>query len=327
MHIGWITPTVGCFGAVREMVEVSNVLIARGHRVTIYHPDGGPVVWLPYQGETAPLKQARRAPVDAMIGIVDWQPELYRALRASRAAVQAVCLMGFDPTPELAAVLRGEQNTDNRALRVMRDAIQDPAVHVLADGAWQLDWVRRQVGTEVGVAFGGVNTEMFRPAPGRRPGPIRIGASGDPRSRKGSDVVAAAVALVREEHPRVEFQTYWGRRLTQEQLVAFYQDCDLFVDAHRRGGWCNPVVEAMACGCAVVCTRIGATEAVAEEGVTARVVGIDDPEALAAAIGWLLGDGERIRRLSDAAVARAAEYDYRRVVPSLERYLLEKVHG
>ena len=101
LRIGWVVPTVGCFGSVREMVEVSNALAGRGHQVTIYSPDGGPVVWLPCRASYGNLEAARRAELDVLLGIVDWQPELYRVLVESRAKRRGVCLMGVHPSAEL----------------------------------------------------------------------------------------------------------------------------------------------------------------------------------------------------------------------------------
>lgn len=324
VKVGWVTPTTGCFGAVREMVEVSNVLVERGHQVTIYSPDGEPCRWLECRAEYGTTGEVVEAGLDAVLGIVDWQPGLYRTVVESGAPMRAICLMGFTPSEQLATMLRGDAPIHDSSTRVLRKALDDPEVHILADSQWQLDWIREHLGRPVGVAFGGVNAAMFRPREGeRREGPYRLGASGDPRDRKGTDTVEAAIEMIRERAPKVEFSTYWGQRYDQAQLVAWYQDADIFLDGHRRGGWCNPVVEAMACGCAVVCTKIGATSAVAHDGRTARVVPVDDPRAMADAALWLLGDAGRMARLSASGMAWIQQYDYRYVVLALEDYLTE----
>ena len=46
MHIAWLVPHLQLFGAIREMVEVCNVMVAHGHQVTIYTPTGEPCAWL-----------------------------------------------------------------------------------------------------------------------------------------------------------------------------------------------------------------------------------------------------------------------------------------
>lgn len=325
MRIGWLIPTVGAFGAVREMVEVSNVWVRRGHAVTLYHPSGGPCVWLPSQAKTATIEELARADLDVLIGIVDWQPDLYSALLKARAAVKAICLMGFSPSEEMAAALRGEQAADNRAWRMMRDAIQRGLL-MLADSSWQAEWAQTQVGIEVGPSFGGINLQQFQP-PLRKPERKvkRIIASGDPRPRKDSGTVEAAVTLLQRELPSLEFDTYWGKRFTQRKLVEFLQSGDVFLDGHLRAGWCNPVIEAMACGCPPVCTDIGAVRDFATHEQTALVVPPGDAEAMAAEAKRLLTDDDLHRRLRDCGLARVRQFDYELVAPELARWLAAKV--
>lgn len=327
MKIGWLIPTVGAFGAVREMVEISNVWARAGHEVTIYHPDGGPVTWLPSAARTADLRQLSRAEPDALIGIIDWRPNLFAALRANAAAIKAVCLMGFEPSEAMAAALRGEGPASDPAWRMMREAIEE-GMAILADSSWQTAWLAEHVGVEAGPPFGGVNLAQFRPAAKRKRDALRVAASGDPRTRKGSDTVYAAMDLVQAElGKRVEFVTYWGRRLDQSQLAEFLQQADVFVDGHRRGGWCNPVAEAMACGAACVCTQIGATADFAVHEQTALVIPADDAKAMAAAILRLAEDDGLRRRAAAAGLTRISEFDYEIVAPRLARFLEERLYS
>ncbi len=328
LRIGWLTPTVGTFGAVREMVEISNVLVERGHSVTIYHPDGLPCVWLPCRAGYGTLAEVATAELDVMIGIIDWQPELYSLMLGSPAKVNAVCLMGFAPTEEMAAGLRGESKPRDHAERVLLDAMRQSMV-ILADSSWQIDWFREATGYAlVGPPFGGINLKQFHPAPKTPRKKLRVIASGDPRERKGGDTVTSAMAMIQAAlGDKVETDTYWNRRFSQTQLVEFLQQGDVFLDGHRRAGWCNPAAEAMACGTAVVCTDIGAVQDFAIRGTTALVVPVDDPGAMAAAAMYAL-DKESVRqRLATNGLAQIAKFDYQTVAVNLEIYLVGRVAG
>ncbi|MCA9890559.1 MAG: hypothetical protein KC546_19400, partial [Anaerolineae bacterium] len=124
MKIGWVIPTVGIFGAVREMVEVSNVFVRAGHDVVIYSPDGHPCKWLPCLAASHPLRRLAPARLDVLIGIIDWQPSLFDAMQKAKARLKVVCMMGFTPSDEMASTLRGEHCGSDPAWSMMRNAIE-----------------------------------------------------------------------------------------------------------------------------------------------------------------------------------------------------------
>jgi glycosyltransferase involved in cell wall biosynthesis len=76
-----------------------------------------------------------------------------------------------------------------------------------------------------------------------------------------------------------------------------------------------PVVllEAMACGRAIVATQVGGIPEVLEDGRTGVLVAAGDPEALADALADLLDRPEFAAALGRAAAERAAEFDPERV--------------
>lgn len=327
LRIGWLVPTVGTFGAVREMVEVSNVLARRGHKVAIYHPDGRECKWLECLAECKKLGFIRTDTLDVLIGIVDWQPDLYDLLLESAAKIKAICLLGFSPSEEMAAALRGERRAGDQAERIIRDAIKRKFL-LLADSSWQLEWLRKNVGYDAGPSFGGVNLRMFRPKPKNvSRETVRVVFSGDPRDRKGTDTVLAAIEILKESSEKMEFDSYWNRKFSQEQLVAFLQKADIFLDGHRRAGWCNPVAEAIACGTVPVCTDIGAVRDFALHEQTALVVPVDDAKAMADEALRLAEDTQLRLRLAENGLQRIRAYSYDIVAPHLEAALEMRVYA
>ncbi len=326
LKIGWIIPTIGTFGAVREMVEVSNVLIGLGHQVFIYHPDGSACKWLKSLAICRKLEDLNSDPLDALIGIVDWQPELYQNLLNAPAKVKAICLLGFEPNDQMARALTGSEPPVDKAQRIIRDAMTKNFL-ILADSSWQIDWMRKNTGYLAGPAFGGVNLRMFRPTLREENKKIKIIYSGDPRDRKGTDTVEKAIALLQKQFgDEIEYASYWNKKFTQEQLVEFYQNGDIFLDGHRRAGWCNPVAEAIACGCVPVCTRIGANQDFAIPNGTALVVEIDDHEAMARDAATLVESPALRAGLRKDGLERIKLFSYEKVVPLLERKLKAEVY-
>jgi glycosyltransferase involved in cell wall biosynthesis len=83
--------------------------------------------------------------------------------------------------------------------------------------------------------------------------------------------------------------------------------CDIVVHASVEPEPLGVVImEAMAAGAAVICTRGGGTEEMVTDGVTGLVVAPEDPAALGAAVLGLLAAPERRLRMAELAAAEAA---------------------
>ena len=96
--------------------------------------------------------------------------------------------------------------------------------------------------------------------------------------------------------------------VSAEELPAYYHACDVFVlpACERSEAFGTVQIEAMASGLPVVCTELGTgTSYVNVHGQTGWVVPTRDPTALAAAIGDLLHDEPKRRRMGEQARERA----------------------
>jgi glycosyltransferase involved in cell wall biosynthesis len=165
---------------------------------------------------------------------------------------------------------------------------------------------RAQARQELGVA-GGVPLVLFsaqggranefkdfptlRAALGRLGTPVEAVALGDPAP--GEDQVGRATVRSVGAVPPVE-------------VARWLRAADVYVHASRADTFPSGVLEALACGTAVVASRVGGIpEQVREE--TGVLVEPGDPEALAAAIESLLGDPVLRGRLAAAGARDARE--------------------
>ena len=119
--------------------------------------------------------------------------------------------------------------------------------------------------------------------------------------------LAAAVA----GRPRVR---WINAMLPHDDVVQLYSHARVFVcpSVYEPFGLIN--LEAMACGTAVVASRVGGIPDVVVDGETGVLVPPGEPEALAAAVSALCGDPERAARFGAAGRRRVeAEFSWERI--------------
>lgn len=187
----------------------------------------------------------------------------------------------------------------------------------------------------------GIDTDGFAPASDRSAlraqlglpvdGPL-IGCYGRIRAQKGTDAYVHAMIEVLRKHPHAK-ALVMGRAVGEdagflealhddvrkadltdrilfmpevptEAMADWYAVLDLYVAPQRWEGFGLTPIEAMATGCPVIATSVGAFEALIEHGETGTLVAPDDIPALAAATDAALADAARLTRWRTAARAR-----------------------
>jgi glycosyltransferase involved in cell wall biosynthesis len=112
-------------------------------------------------------------------------------------------------------------------------------------------------------------------------------------------------------------------RLSDEALVGLYQAATVYVDATLYEGFGYQVLEAMACGAPLVCSRASSIpEVVGDAGLLCDP---RDAGALALAVERVLGDEALARSLRARGLARAAEFDWQRTARALDAILVRVV--
>jgi len=125
-------------------------------------------------------------------------------------------------------------------------------------------------------------------------------------------------ARLRQEHADDERITWLGR-ISDAEKFARLRGADVFCAPSLRGESFGVVlIEAMSAGTAVVASGIDGYRNVATDGEDALLVEPGDPEALASALGRVLGDGALSARLRAAGEERAQRFSMAHLA---ERYV------
>ncbi len=322
MRISTFLPHVEVFGGVRRFLELGNAWSGLGHRVTLFHPGGDPPAWLSYHGSVARLESASSAEADLAVCA---DPHTYRTFRAHPARLHLYY-----------CVLEG----DRGALQAARDR----EVILAANSSALKNALRRRSRRPVLDGIGGINLSQFHPDGSVRcPEPFRILVNGRrSRTRKGTDLILTVLRSLAGKTARFETVLFdsvgpanrqdprpgaplppdarYVMNPTQEELVRLYQSSHVFVAAERRAGWCNTALEALACGCALVCTPSG-TRDFARHGETAWVSRLRHPWILARGVRRLLEDDVLREKLARAGPVEASRWTWSSLAEKLLRQL------
>ncbi len=172
----------------------------------------------------------------------------------------------------------------------------------------------------------GVDIGHFRqdgPVASRTSDPLVVSV-GRLSHQRAPDVALAALALMRTPAARLRLVGDGPERATIEEqaaalgiadrveLVGFRRDvapdlraADVVMIPSRYDGMALVMLEAMACGGAIVATRVPGTSALDSAGI---LVPVDNARSLAAAVDALLADPTRRQALGHAARTRAVEH-------------------
>lgn len=149
--------------------------------------------------------------------------------------------------------------------------------------------------------------------------------------RKGTSYGIAALKKLKEIYPSLKV-TLFGVYKKPEQLPPdfiyyqrpanlreLYNESAIFLTPSIGEGWALPPAEAMACGCAVVCTNIGGHLDYATDGETAILIEPKNTEDTYQKIKKLLDDNElRIRMAKNGAQLISTSFSWEKSVKKME---------
>lgn len=154
-------------------------------------------------------------------------------------------------------------------------AARAEAVHVNSV-LLQQDMLRLDLDQPVYYCPNGVCPNQFRRVrPRAQNTRLVVGHQGKPNTRKGEDIIHAAVNMARAQGTKIDYrclQRTSKNALTIPEMLEWYQDLDVIVCASDMDGTPNPMLEGAACEVALLANGIGNMPEFIEHGVNGWMV-------------------------------------------------------
>lgn len=252
---------------------------------------------------------------DADVVVATYYPTAYGVLNLSRAkGAKAFFIQNYEHEA-------GKQNQ-------ILDATWRMPLHKIVISKWLDKIAREKFGDEfVSHVPNSVDLDQFHAAPRKKGSVPTVGLlyatswmKGCRTSFKALKQVAAALPSLRivsfgAERPgfdlRLPENTEFHYRPPQEQLRDLYARCDVWLCGSAREGFHLPPLEAMACRCPVVSTRVGGPLDIVEEGVNGHLVDIGDVHGLSDRLLRVLSlPLPEWKKMSDAAYSTATQFTW-----------------
>ena len=208
------------------------------------------------------------------------------------------------------------------------DAVWRMPMHKIVISKWLLDLAREEFGDRtVSHVPNSVDMGQFHAVPrGKQPVPT-VGFLYSKSRLKGGNTVLAVLRRLSAALPSLRVICFGaqqpGFRLPlppqaefhfqppQDRIKDLYAQCDVWLCGSSREGFHLPPLEAMACRCPVVSTRVGGPMDTIEEGVNGHLVDIGDVAGLANRVLRILRlPQDDWMKMSESAYQTAARYSW-----------------
>jgi glycosyltransferase involved in cell wall biosynthesis len=202
------------------------------------------------------------------------------------------------------------------------------SIHKILISQWLLDLARTKFHAQsVSHVPNSVDALQFHAPPRDKQKRPTVGLLYSKFSLKGVATSIKALRLLAEDFPDLRVVSFGSEkpdfrlplpkfaefhlRPPQSTLRALYAKCDLWLCGSNVEGFHLPPIEAMACRCPVVSTRVGGPLDIIKDGVNGYLVDTKDSAALADRMKEILQlSSTQWRQMSDAALATTTNYSW-----------------
>jgi glycosyltransferase involved in cell wall biosynthesis len=354
MRITFILPTAGLQGGIRVIAIYAQHLSRRGHLVNVIST---PQVFSARQTLKS-LLLGRRLP-STEPSYFDNSDIPHRVLDSVRPVTDAdvpdgdVVIATYYTTAF--GVLRLSPHKGAKAIFIQGYEIEEGKSNPVLDQTWRMPmhkitiskWLHQLARDKFGDSCvshvpNSVDTNQFHgPARPKNPTPTigllysSVPLKGVGTSLKAIKHVVAAIPSVRlicfgaeRPHFRLPLPQFaeFHYRPRQDKLRELYAQCDVWLCGSNIEGFHLPPLEAMACRCPVVSTRVGGPLDIIEEGFNGYLVDVKDDQALADRVLHILNlSNDDWRRMSEAAYRTATRYTWDNATDLFEQSLYRTV--
>jgi glycosyltransferase involved in cell wall biosynthesis len=328
LRVIYVTEDTGVGGGHRDVFEHANGLLDRGHQVELWSLGGQPD-WFELRapvrkfGDYDELAEAL-APVDA-IKVATWWATSTPVWEASVVHgipvyfVQDIETSYYpDSEPKQSEVL----------------ASYRPEFRYMTISSWNRERLR-EIGVVAALIPPGIALENFRPLEDVERRSDMVLAIGRSHPLKNLPLTLASWRALPEPRPEMclfgiepELAEEHGPGLTyfdspsDQEVNRLFNQATVFVQTSTHEGFCLPALEAMATGCAVVCTDAHGNRDFCEDGANC-LMPAQDHRSVSAALARVLGDAGLRERLGSAGIETATAYAWSRRIDALEEFLRE----
>jgi len=357
MRITFVLPYSGLSGGIRVIAIYADRLHRRGHKVTVVSI---PRTQIALTTKIRILIRTGRWPSDGIApsyshfdgtAVRPFVLETNRAVTDNDVPDGDVILATFWRTGPWVAAMSPDKGAKAIFLQGYETSPNEWDPHI--DGVWRLplrkivvaNWLKELAKTRffdnnVFCVPNSVDTTFFNaPHRGKQIRPT-VGFLYNPIHLKGVDISLAVLSATREAIADLRVIAFGGEpvskdfplpdwiefhcRPTQEEIRRIYSTCDVWLCGSRQEGFHLPPLEAMACRCPVVSTRVGGSRDIIKPGKNGFLADVADPDQLKRYLLQVLNtDEDTWREMSDSAVFTAQEYTWEDATDLFEKALTD----
>lgn len=339
MRIAFVLPGSGISGGVRTTQRFATALEERGHEVTIAYRMLPRNVRVRFREWHLRVRYPKT---------VDWLRRFtgvkrpYHDISPEVVGEQDFVLaVGPKAAKDVATLppkcgikvehVRGHAQNESLVL----EAWQRPWPKIVSSAHLKSEIEKRGFGPVVAVVWHGVDPEEYFPD-GDELARKGVGAIWHQAPVKGPETALAVFRALRAARPNLPLTAFsyrpkpknWPawmrfvRRPSIERARRIYSSCNVWFCSSRSEGHGNPLLEAMACGCALVSTACGGPSDLIRDGETGFLVPVDDVDMMVGRITEILDDDSLRQRIVAGSRELAASRGWPAAAEKLEAALV-----